>query len=270
MFVVGYKYRDNKLSDLVAHPIATKTVSINTTLVPGPGAPSIILNLQSIGRTNGIDSIDTDQYGNYLGDSRENSQALNVMASINIPGNFDFFTTTTSINLNSITYKDNLASERNKDYFFQKSETQSISATLSTRFQIPLKTTSTFNQTRIFIPYLDQDNIAQEQVNTWTSISASAQYGLYDNRLRLRSGLDFTTNGKKDATSVKLYGGKIGADWNILDKLTLSFNSSIRVNNSKGYLSDNIDNDGDGKIDEKTEGWSTNSSGFNLTLGYRF
>ena len=270
MFVVGYKYRDNKLSDLVAHPIATKTISINTTLVPGPGAPSIILNLQSIGRTNGIDSIDTDQYGNYLGDSRENSQALNVMASINIPGNFNLFTTTTSINLNSITYKDNLASERNKDYFFQKSETQSISATLSTRFQIPLKTTSTFNQTRIFIPYLDQDNVAQEQVNTWTSMSASAQYGLYDNRLRLRSGLDFTTNGKKDATSVKLYGGKIGADWNIMDKLTLSFNSSIRMNNSKGYLSDNIDNDGDGKIDEKTEGWSTNSSGFNLTLGYRF
>ena len=76
MFVLGYKYRDNKLSDLVAHPIATRTISLNTTLVPGPGAPSIILNLQSIGRTNGIDSIDTDQYGNYLGDSRENSQAL--------------------------------------------------------------------------------------------------------------------------------------------------------------------------------------------------
>ena len=79
MIVAGYKYRDNKLSELVANPIATRTVSFNTTLVPGPGAPSLIMNLQSIGRTNGIDSIDTDQYGNYLGDSRENSQALNVM-----------------------------------------------------------------------------------------------------------------------------------------------------------------------------------------------
>ena len=97
MFVAGYKYRDNKLSELVANPIATRTVSFNTTLVPGPGAPSLIMNLQSIGRTNGIDSIDTDQYGNYLGDSRENSQALNVMGSVNIPGNFEKFTTTTSI-----------------------------------------------------------------------------------------------------------------------------------------------------------------------------
>ena len=270
MFVLGYKYRDNKLSDLVAHPIATRTISLNTTLVPGPGAPSIILNLQSIGRTNGIDSIDTDQYGNYLGDSRENSQALNVMASINVPGNFNVFTTTTSINLNSITYKDNLSSERNKDYFFQKSETQSISATISTRFEIPLKTSSSFNQTKIFIPYLDQDNVAQQLINTWSSFNTSIQYGLLNNKLRLRCGLDFTTNGKKDNTSVKLYGAKLGTDWDILDKLTLSFNSSIRMNNSKGYRSDDLDNDGDGLIDEKWENWSTNSSGFNFTLGYRF
>ncbi len=76
MIVAGYKYRDNKLSELVANPIATRTVSFNTTLVPGPGAPSLIMNLQSIGRTNGIDSIDTDQYGNYLGDSRENSHCI--------------------------------------------------------------------------------------------------------------------------------------------------------------------------------------------------
>ena len=270
MFVLGYKYRDNKLSDLVAHPIATRTISLNTTLVPGPGAPSIILNLQSIGRTNGIDSIDTDQYGNYLGDSRENSQALNIMASINVPGNFNVFTTTTSINLNSITYKDNLASERNKDYFFQKSETQSISATISTRFEIPLKTSSSFNQTKIFIPYLDQDNVAQQLINTWSSFNTSIQYGLLNNKLRLRCGLDFTSNGKKDNTSVRLYGAKLGTDWDILDKLTLSFNSSIRMNNSRGYRSDDIDNDGDGLIDEKRENWSTNSSGFNFTLGYRF
>jgi hypothetical protein len=192
------------------------------------------------------------------------------MASMNIPGNFDLFTTVTSVNLNSITYKDNLASERNKDYFFQKSETQSISATISTRFKIPLKTSSSFNQTKIFIPFLDQNNLAQEMINTWTSLNTTMQYGLFNNKVRLRSGIDFTTNGKSDDTSVKLYGGKIGGDWDILNKLTLSFNSSIRMNNTKGYGSDDIDNDGDGIIDEKRENWSTNSSGFNVTLGYRF
>ena len=270
MIVAGYKYRDNKLSELVANPIATRTVSFNTTLVPGPGAPSLIMNLQSIGRTNGIDSIDTDQYGNYLGDSRENSQALNVMGSVNIPGNFETFTTTTSINVNSITYKDNLSSERNKDYFFQKSETQTLSVTVSTRFQFPLKTSSTFNQTKVFVPYLDENNLPYKQENSWTSVSTSAQYALFKNRLRFRGGIDFMTNGETDDASIKLYGGKFGSDWDILNKLTLTFNSSIRINDSKAYTSDESDNDGDGKVDESSENWSVNSSGFNVTLGYRF
>ena len=270
MIVAGYKYRDNKLSELVANPIATRTVSFNTTLVPGPGAPSLIMNLQSIGRTNGIDSIDTDQYGNYLADSRENSQALNVMGSVNIPGNFETFTTTTSINVNSITYKDNLSSERNKDYFFQKSETQTLSVTVSTRFQFPLKTSSTFNQTKVFVPYLDENNLPYKQENSWTSVSTSAQYALFKNRLRFRGGIDFMTNGETDDASIKLYGGKFGSDWDILNKLTLTFNSSIRINDSKAYTSDESDNDGDGKVDESGENWSVNSSGFNVTLGYRF
>ena len=107
-------------------------------------------------------------------------------------------------------------------------------------------------------------------INTWTSINTNLQYGLFNNRVSLRFGIDFTTNGKSDDASVKLYGGKIGGDWDILDKLTLSFSSSIRINNTKAYGSDNKDNDGDGIIDEKRENWSTNSSGFNVTLGYRF
>ena len=119
MFVAGYQYRDNKLSDLVLNPIVTKTYSLNTTLVPGPGAPSIVANIQSIGKTNGIDSVDTDKYGNFLIDNRENSQALNVMASINIPGSFKYFIAS-SFNFNSITYTDNLYRDE-KDYFFQES-----------------------------------------------------------------------------------------------------------------------------------------------------
>jgi hypothetical protein len=262
MMVAGYKYRDNKLSELIANPIATKTVSFNTTLVPGPGAPSIVMNIQSIGRTNGIDSIDTDQYGNYLGDSREDSQALNIMGSVNIPGNIGSVSTTMSINVNSISYKDNLASEREVDFLFQKAETQSISATFSTRFKFPLKTSTSFNRTQLFIPYMDE--------SAWTSISTSAQYSLFKNRLRIRGGLDFMTNGETGKSSTNLYGGKIGGDWDILNKLTLTFNSSIRMNDIKLYKTDESDNDDDGKVDESGENWTINSSGFNLTLGYRF
>ena len=269
MFVMGYKYRDNKLSDLISNPIATRTVSFNTTLVPGPGAPSIIMNIQSIGKTNGIDSVDFDQYGNYLGDNRENSQALNLMASINIPGNFETFTTTSSINFNSVKYTDNLSSQRNSSYFFQKSETQAFAVTVSTRFNFPLKTSSTFSQTKIFIPYLDENNIAQKQENAWSSYIMSAQYSFLENKIRPRVGLDYTTNGENDK-SINIYGAKLGCDWDIIDRLTLTFNSSVRFNNNNNNKYDDVDNNGNGEIDEKGENWSMNSSGVNLTLGYRF
>jgi hypothetical protein len=42
------------------------------------------------------------------------------------------------------------------------------------------------------------------------------------------------------------------------------------MNNIKLYKTDGSDNDDDGKIDEAWENWTVNSSGFNLSLGYRF
>jgi len=264
MFVAGYQYRDNKLSDLIVNPIISKTISLNTTLVPGPGAPSIIANIQSIGKTNGIDSVDTDKYGNFLRDNREDSQALNLMASINIPGSFKRFTTTSSFNINSITYSDNLSRDRRKDYFFQKSETKSISANISTRFQLPLKTNTTFNRTQIFIPYLDNNNIAQIQVDTWTSFSNSVNYNFEKIRVGIGGGFDFTTNGNKDQ-SINLYGIKLNADWNIIDNLILNSSFAMRLNNTK-----TSEYDEDGNLDKIIEDWRTSSSGFNLSLGYRF
>ena len=270
MMVVGYKYKDNNLSETVANPVKTNTISFNTTLVPGSGAPSIVMNIQSIGRNNSIDSVDIDSYGNFLSDRREDSRGLNVMASVNIPGNFGKLSTTTSINANLISYADNLASERRNDFLFQKTETQSISVTISSRFQIPLRTSMSFNTMKLLIPYLDESDMPSKEESKWTSMSATAQYSVFQKKLRLRGGLDLMTNGKTDDSSIKLYGGKIGGDYDILDKLTLSINSSIRMNDIKSYTTDKSDNDNDGTVDESNENWSVNSSGFYITLGYRF
>ncbi len=270
MIVVGYKYKDNKLSETVVSPLKTNTISLNTTLVPGPGAPTIVLNIQSIGKDNSLDTINVDNFGNFISDYREDSRALNITASVNIPGNFGRVTTTTSINVNSISYSDNLASERRKDYLFQKSETQSLSATISSRFQIPLKTSLSFNSTRLATPYLDESFNRYVVESNWTAINSSVQYSMLSNKLRFRGGLDFMTNGKEDDTSIRLYGSKFGCDYDIVTKLTLSLNGTIRINDSKVYNKDEIDNDKDGKIDEANENWSINSSGMFITLGYRF
>ncbi len=270
MIVVGYKYKDNKLSETVINPLKTNTISLNTTLVPGPGAPTIVLNLQSIGKNNSLDTINVDNFGNFISDNREDSRALNITASVNIPGNFNIVTTTTSINVNSISYSDNLASERRKDYLFQKSETQSLSATISARFQIPLKASMSFNSTKLVTPYLDASLNRYVVESNWRAMNSSIQYSMIDNKLRLRAGLDFMTNGKDDDSLIRLYGGKFGCDYDIMTKLTLSINSTIRINDSRIYINDEIDNDNDGEIDESNENWSINSSGMYITMGYRF
>jgi hypothetical protein len=127
-----------------------------------------------------------------------------------------------------------------------------------------------FNSTKLLIPYLDEFDLPQKDETNWTSMNSTAQYSLFQNKLRVRGGLDFMTNGETGDSSIKLYGGKIGGDYDILDKLTLSINSSIRMNDINKYKTDNSDNDNDGTIDEANENWSVNNSGFYMTLGYRF
>ena len=62
-----------------------------------------------------------------------------------------------------------------------------------------------------------------------------------------------------------LYGLKFNADWDIVNNLILSFNLSTRLNNTKTKKYDaNEDKE------EITSEWKTNSSGINMTLGYRF
>ena len=265
MFVAGYQYRDNRLNDFVIYPTTTKTYSLNTTLAPGPGAPSIVANIQSIGKTNGIDSVDTDKYGNYLSDNRENSQALNITASISIPGNFKYFTSASSFNFNSITYIDNLYKNRKKDYFFQKSETKSISATMTNRFIFALKTNSSFNITQVIIPYLNSENVAKKRTDKWTSISNSFSYAIERFKLNIGGGFDFTSNGQKSNPSINLYGFKLNAEWDIVESLVLNFNFSTRYNNTITKIYNDIE-----KKDELLNEWKTSSSGINLALGYRF
>ena len=276
MFVVGYSSKDNNLSEIVLNPLKTKTIMLNSTLVPGPGAPSIVFNMQIIGKNNGIDSVEVDSLGQFLKDNREDSRALNTLFSVNIPGNIGPISNTIAINYNSITYKDVIATDekyldnpRRDDYLFQKSDTRTISANVSSRFSIPLRTVISFNKTQIFIPMMDENlNVIKNEIG-WTSGGINGTYALKNNSLRLTSGLDYMTNGNND-DSVQILGFKIGADWDLLNNLILSIKSNIRLNRMKANENDGIDNDDDGKVDNNGEIWSTSNSGTMVSLNYRF
>jgi hypothetical protein len=276
MFVVGYSAKDNKLSETVLNPLKTKTLMLNTTLVPGPGAPSVVFNMQVIGKTNGIDSVTVDSIGQFLKDNREDSRALNTLFSVNIPGSMGPISNTIAVNFNSITYTDLVATDekyiekpRKDDYLFQKSDTRTYSANISSRFPFPLRTVVSFNKTQIFMPMMDQNlNVIKNEI-AWTSGSLSGTYSLKNNSIRISSGIDYMANGS-DKNSVQIVGGKLGCDWHIISSLVFSAKSNIRLNRIKANKDDGIDNDNDGKVDNIGEVWSTSNSGIVFSLNYRF
>tara|TARA_B100001093_G_C26164578_1_gene733013 strand:- start:23 stop:343 length:321 start_codon:yes stop_codon:yes gene_type:complete len=106
-----------------------------------------------------------------------------------------------------------------------------------------LKTSITLNQAKITIPFLDNEDKLVIMENIWTTTGANFQYSMIGNKLRFNGGLDYMTNG--DLTGI--IGGKFGSDFDIIDKMTISFYSMLRIS--------------DGDI---------NSSGINVSLGYRF
>ena len=276
MFVVGYSTKDNKLNETVLNPLKTNTIMLNTTLVPGPGSPSVVFNMQIIGKNNGIDSVEVDSIGQFLKDNREDSRALNTLFSVNIPGNLGSVSNTIALNYNSITYTDLVSTDekylenpRKDDYLFQKSDTRTFSANISSRFLFPLRTVVAFNKTQIFMPMIDENlNVIKNEI-TWTSGSFNGTYLLKNNSIRISSGLDYMTNGN-DKNSVQIIGGKLGCDWDVLNNLVFSTKCNIRMNRIKANKDDGVDNDNDGKIDNLGEVWSTSNSGLIFSINYRF
>ncbi len=276
MFVVGYSTKDNKLSETVLNPLKTNTLMLNTTLVPGPGAPSIVFNMQIIGKNNGIDSVDVDSIGQFLKDNREDSRALNTLFSVNIPGSMGPISNTIAVNYNSITYKDVIATDekyldnpRRDDFLFQKSDTRTFSANISSRFPFPLRTVLNFNKTQIFMPMMDQNlNIIKNEI-AWTSGGVNGTYSLKNNSIRINSGVDYMTNGS-DKNSVQIIGFKLGCDGDIISNMVFSAKSNIRLNRIKANKDDGIDNDNDGEVDNRGEIWSTSNSGIVFSINYKF
>ena len=276
MVAVGYSSKDNNLSETVVNPQKTKTLSLNTTLVPGPGAPSIVFNLKTIGKTNDLDTVEVDSLGRFLKDNREDSRALDALFSLNMPATIGPISNTIAINYNSKTYVDLVETDekysgirRRDDYLFQKADSKTYSLNISSRFPFPLRTVFSMNRTEIFIPMMNADLEPYRNELSMTSLGLSGTYSLFENRVRLSSGSDYMTHGDDDS-AVKIIGGKIGCEWDIFNSLVLNAKGNIRFTHAPENKNDEIDNDNDGKVDNTGEEWSTNSSGLMISLGYRF
>ncbi len=213
MLNVMYKYQDDKILSTVKEPLKTNNLSFGITFIPGPNSPSYVVNFQSIGKNNSKDEL--ERVGDELIDFREDSKTNNTFFSITYPFSTGSLKHNLNINVNSLSNKDLLSGERKKGYFYQKSDSKTISTALSTKYTSLLRSVFNVSRTAIQVPVQNDDGLIYFNELTWTSVNTKGSYSFWNNRLKVTGGLSYLSN--KGTTPIQLYGFNSGIEINIMN-----------------------------------------------------
>ena len=242
-----YKYKDDKILRIVKEPLITKTLVASLTFMPGANAPSFVVNFQTIGKNNS--KTELEKVGQEWQDFRQDSRTNNSFFSVTYPFSMGRIKHNLNVNVNKIVNEDQLAGDRKTDYFFQKSDSKTMSLALSSHFSIPLRTIANFSRTSIQVPVQDKDGNISANELVWTSISGNGHYSFFNNKLKVNAGLTYLTN--KGTTPISLYGFKSGADYTIINGMTASLSGHVHIRDGNS-------------------GFSLNTSGFLFSFRYNF
>jgi len=242
-----YKYKDDKILFIVKEPLKTKTLVASLTFMPGANAPSFVVNFQTIGKNNS--KTELEKVGQEWQDFRQDSRTNNSFFSVTYPFSMGRIKHNLNLNVNKIVNEDQLAGDRKTDYFFQKSDSKTMSLALSSHFSIPLRTIANFSRTSIQVPVQDIDGNISANELVWTSISGNGHYSFFNNKLKVNAGLTYLTN--KGTTPISLYGFKSGVDYTIINGMTASLSGHVQMR-------------------DDNSGFSLNTSGFLFSFRYNF
>ena len=262
---IGFKHLDNKILKTTVSPLNTNTLFMNLTFLLGLNMPTFVFNYQSIGKNNEKTSLDS--VGSKTIDFREDSKAANTMFSVSIPftsGSLKQNFTLNTVNINNL---DNLIKKRSESYLFPKTDSKTISMTLSSLFPSQLKTVALISQTRLDIP----SRLGNQLIKIpyiWTHLSLSANKQILEEKIKAKGSLSFLNS--KSQINSKVLGLRAGFDFRIQENLTASITSQVRFNYRPSFNKDKLDNDGDGQIDNSGEVFDMNSLGIILNIQYNF
>ena len=226
LITTGFKHRDNKILKTVANPINTNTLTINLSFLPGAGAPSYVFNLQSIGKNNEKEEL--DKVGESDVDNRQDTRTTNMLLSINYPLTYRSIKHNFVLNYNSMKNTDKLANDRTEGYFFPGSDSKSVTLSLASRFQSPLRTMLNVSFMDLLIPGLDlQGNVIKNTI-TWKTLGVNGRYALQENKINLTGGLSYVKNESLTTVSsvIDLRGG---ADYRMRQNLSLACSGQLQI-----------------------------------------
>jgi len=226
LITTGFKHRDNKILETVVNPLNTNTIMLNLSFLPGAGAPSYVLNFQSIGKNNEKEEL--DKVGESDVDNRQDTRTTNVLLSINYPITFRSIKHNFVLNYNSMINTDKLAGQRMAGYFFPGSDSKSVTLSLASRFQSPLRTMLNVSLMDLFIPSLDYEGNVIKNTITWKTLGVNGKYALQDNKINLTGGLSYIKNESLTTTS-SVIDFRGGADYKLLQDFSLSFSGQLQI-----------------------------------------
>lgn len=261
-----YKFYDNKILATTVDPLVTHSLTFGISISPSPDVPSMMVNVQSIGKTN--EKKELDIVGDSRQDLREDFKTINSLFSVTFPFRYAGMKQLVAVNYSTILNHDRLKAERGANYIFNKTDTDALSISLSTRLTPTWRLISNFSRTSLYLPLMNPDGIIIQKPYSWTAIAVNSQNSFWDSRLRFTGGLSFLrSTGDVDSN---IYGLKTGAEYDVVENLVASLSLNLQMSQVPSYRKDQLDNDGDGKTDELFEPWSINTSGLFLNLNYSF
>lgn len=238
-----YKHQDDDILTAISNKTAQNTFTTNLTIIPGPDLPTLNLSFRSMGRDNGIKSLDTlfnatTRQTSYS-DNRENTRTANLTASLNYgfeARGWKHNLTGTLVNL----AKDDLFRDRDLDSNFVDPGVASnvVNLTLNTRFGSALKTTLmlTTNRSEFSVgPQLLPNSQAQQ---TFTSLGLDGEYAAFNDRATLLGGVTFLS--ARGQTELTRWGLKGGVKGSLKEALTLNLLTDFRVNSSAQGTTNNL------------------------------
>ncbi|MEC8839186.1 MAG: hypothetical protein VYA09_03460 [Candidatus Neomarinimicrobiota bacterium] len=250
MLTTGFKHRDNKILETVANPLNTNTLTMNLSFLPGAGAPSYILNIQSISKNN--EKEDLDKVGESLVDNRDDNRATNVLLSLNYPVTYRSIKHNLVLNYNTVINTDKLSGDLASGYFFSGSDSKSITVSIASRFQTPLRTMLNLSAMDLLIPSLDMEGNTIKNTISWKTFGLNGKYSLPNNKINLTGGLSYIRN-KSLTTVSSIFDFRGGADYKLRQDITLSFTGRLQA-----------------VINETSKEIKLNTSGILMSFRYNF
>lgn len=230
----SYKHRDNKILRSVVDPYSQNTVVTNLVFAPGVDLPTVTMNLQSVGRSNGKTELDTLVFTNAAGedsigfqDQREDSRTRNRLVSLNIPIPYRGVKYNVLATLNWIDVQDLLVDERSEDYIPPTSTSRSFSLVTSARYATPLQVTLSLSRYVVTLPGLATPGGTAGE-STLTNGGVQFSYTLVDRGITVTGGLSYLSVG-----GISRYA-QVGSTGSVQFKLfdavamKLGFSSKIR------------------------------------------